>query len=268
MSVAFKDVIPLLEKYNESSFPILSVYINNIFGKKNIDKTLDKILISDISQENINLLEQNTEYIKGVLQKNRKEKTQSYAFFSGGNKLFEVIHLPFSVENKAYLSHSPFLEPILRAQNSMRLYLLVVLDRAQAKFFLINNGVIDKSEIIYDPSVPQKVRSDGEEAMHSQRSDKTDRHIKDHLNRHFKLIIEKLDVFVGTISIAGVIIGGHKTLFSPFEKLLPKVLQKKIVDEFVTEININNNHILKYANQIINKANRDISNQNSPYFAF
>lgn len=267
MSVAIQDVIPLLKTYNESSFPILSLYINIYDGKQNTDKILNTILKRDLSKKDKGLFGKNIEYIKVILEENKSSKTQSYAFFSGGESLFEMIHLPFKIKDQASVSHSPFLEPVLHAQNAFRLYLLVVLDRATAKFFLLNNGTIEKSESISDPSVPQKVHADGEEAMHAQRSDKIDRHIKDHLNRHFKLITEKLNEFSGTIPIVGVIIGGHKVLFSPFEKLLPKVLQKKVVGEFIAELNTNDKQILRSANDIIEKTNKNITHQRSPFLA-
>jgi peptide subunit release factor 1 (eRF1) len=267
MSASIQDVIPRLKNYNESSFPILSVYITVSENSQNIDKKLDEILKRDLSNKDKKTIRKNIEYIKGVFQEEKGSKTKSYAFFSGGSKLFEILHLPFRIKDQALLSHSPFLEPILHAQDAFRLYLLVVLDRAKAKFFLLNNGTVINFKTIFDLSVPQKVHADGEEAMHAKRSDKTDRHIKDHLNRHYKLIVEKLNEFASTTPIAGVIIGGHKTLFSSFEKLLPYVLQKKVVGEFIAELNTNDNQILQRAHEIIEKTNRSITHQNSPFMA-
>jgi hypothetical protein len=261
-------MLPLLETYNESSFPILSIYINVSSNKEKLDEKIERIARRNLSADDLIAVKQNLNYMKGVLQKSTEESgIRSLAFFSGGNKLFEVVRLSERVEEVARVSHSPYLKPIISAQNKFRQYILVLLDRAQAKFFLLNNGVVSKLEKVVGPNVPQKVNADGEETLYGKRGDKIDRHIQSHLNRHFQLIVARLKEFTGTTPIAGIIIGGHKTLFSSFEGLLPSIMKKRVVGEFVTELNTNINEIIPQANDIIKRANGEFSKQHSPYLS-
>lgn len=116
-------------------------------------------------------------------------------------------------------------------------------DRKFAKILTFYDGALEDYVEIIDPSVPQKVKSNQEEVMHSDRENKIARHIEDHLRWHLKLISRKVDEFVGTRPINAVFIGGHKNMLHAIRKHLNPKLQNKIVGEFVAGLKVFQNEI-------------------------
>jgi hypothetical protein len=71
-------------------------------------------------------------------------------------------------------------------------------------------GIVEDHLIIHDKSVPQNVKGRSIETPHAQRDDKIQRHIQDHLHRHYSLIAEKVSHFIKDKEITAIILGGHK----------------------------------------------------------
>lgn len=269
MSVTNKrDTLNRLHRYNNSTNPILSVYFHLPKEETNeeITQSLSALLKHDLSYKERRRAMRNIEYIQGFLRTFRKQNDeQSLAFFSAGDALFEVIHLPYAVANKAVLSHIPFLQPLLEQESVYRKYLFILIDREKARLFIMSQGIIENAVEVIDKSVPQNVHQNAREDMHNDREQKINRHIQDHLHRHFHTIVQKVQQFVGHNSITGVIIGGHKNLFQGFEAALPKDLHKIIVGEFITELAVNGNDLVKKSKKIIEGIDKKFNNEEPPF---
>lgn len=263
MSLDFQDTIKRLESYNDATFPILSVYFHTVKDSKSTLKQLEEFLNSNLNDMQKTEIGQNIEYMQGLIQQYQPMyENESVAIFSGDTVLFEMIHLPYLVPNHVTVSHSPFLQPLLEQQAAYHRYLVILVDRAQAKFFTLARGNIEKQDQLYDPSVPQNVHPDTSEALYANREDKNNRHIQDHLHRHFARVGEKVSAFVEDVPIQGVIIGGHKMYFQQFERYLPSRLKNKIVGEFVSELNTNMNTLVKKALLLYKKLIMHLFNKN------
>lgn len=265
MSLVVQDTIKRLESYNESAFPILSFYFHPIHDSKNTLQQMQEFLSKNLDDMQKTEVGQNIEYMQGFMQKYEpKYPDESVAVFSGDNILFEIIHLPYPIENTVRVSHSPFLTPILEQQATYRRYLVILVDKAKAKFFTLTQGTVEEQGEVYDPSVPQTVNQDASEALYANREDKINRHIQDHLHRHFALIGRKVQTFVGDKPIQGVIIGGHKMFFRQFEKYLPQNLREKVVGEFVSELHGNVNELIEKSIALVQKIDRAFTQQEYP----
>ncbi len=270
MSVStLKDALNRLKKYNNSPAPILSVYFqlpDSHRGDSVLFQLCSKLMAHDLSKEQIKIAGKNLEYILGFIKNYQKKgNEQSLALFSGGDSLFEIIYLPYKIKNAAFFSHSPVLEPILEEESVYRRYLVILMDREKARFFTITQRLVERSGELFDPSVPQNVHADTDESENNAREDKINRHIQDHIHRHFKKIVQTITQFIGNDIITGVIIGGHKNLFQKFEHHLPKNLQDKIMGEFVTELNNNTNKVILRSLQLIEEIDKKINEQHSPF---
>lgn len=255
MSFSLHDTIDKLEAYNDSQAPILSVYFH-LPEKGNILEKFNDMINDQLSANQIDEVTNNLSYIQGFLENyHNKHHDETLAFFSGGNNLFEVIHLPYAITNLAVVNHSPFLTPLLAAQAEYRRFLAIFVDREKAIMFsVIDNTVEDKTEVI-DKTVPQNVHQNAEEVPRSQRSDKTNRHIEQHIDRHFQTLARKTEEFIQGKPILGIVIGGHKNIMHKFIKQLPSWMQKRIVGEISSELNTNFNILVENANKIIANAN-------------
>ena len=116
-------------------------------------------------------------------------------------------------------------------------------------------GALEDHKTLYNTSVPKDAKGRAPEVPYAQREDKIQRHVQDHLHRHYKYISQSAQEFVKNRDITGVILGGHKNELSQFEKHLPKTLQTKVLGRFVSELKGDFNDIVKKSKKIIADTN-------------
>ncbi len=116
--------------------------------------------------------------------------------------------------------------------------------------FTYENGNIIRSLELNNDDVPQNVKN-GENTWDAQ--DKLFRHIEDHLHRHLAKVTDAARDFVKNEKIKGVIIGGHKPLFSKIEVEMKYPLSKKVLGKFVTELKIPTKEMISRVNEAISK---------------
>lgn len=123
-------------------------------------------------------------------------------------------------------------------------YLVLLVDRQNAKMFTILNGLAGETMEVESSQVPQKVKH-GDDAWDAQ--NKIFRHIEDHLHRHLADIALKANEFAKKEKISCLLIGSHQPLFGKIQKHLKYPLSKKVIGEFVTELKVPKNEIVKRA---------------------
>lgn len=259
MTISIEDAIHKLNTYNNSSYKIISLFldISPENGHAQLVNKFQQLLSSKISPKERHSFDEDIDYITAFLsQYKNTHQYHGLGIFSGGNKLWDVINTPFEIENGLFIDHSPILDPFVKKLATYQRYLVILADREKARMFTIYKGAVEEEQTIKDPSVPQNVRAN-EEAFYG-RGDKISRHIQDHLHRHMKLISEKVNEFVRNKSIAGVIVGGHNTLIHKTELYLPQQLRKKVVAEFISELNISLTQIAQDSIKIIEKINKGL----------
>lgn len=124
------------------------------------------------------------------------------------------------------------------------------MDRQRGRMFTYENGNIIRSLELNNDDVPQNVKN-GENAWDAQ--DKIFRHIEDHLHRHLVKVTDAARDFVKNEKIKGVLIGGHKPLFSKIEAEMKYPLSKKVLGKFVTELKIPTKEMISRVNEVISK---------------
>lgn len=256
MSADKKSTIQKLQAYNDSSVPILSVYLQlslppektNGHFSAHVRSILESSLTSFQKQD----MRNNILLIESFIKKYHPDGTdKTLAFFTGGKALFEVLHLPYSIENAVHVQHSPYLQPIQKAEEGTRRFLVILTDRARAIYFTLYMDSLEDQKTLYDTSVPKDAKGRAPEVPFAQREDKIQRHVQDHLHRHYKYISQSIQEFVKNREISGVILGGHKNEMSQFEKHLPKTLQSKLLGRFVSELKGDFNEIVKKSKKVI-----------------
>jgi peptide subunit release factor 1 (eRF1) len=261
MVLGIDGTIQKLHRYNNSAFPILSVYLDisqEPDYQKQLEQQFNGLVLRNLAQKQRKQLIQDLQYMEAFLQEFKNTKQyQGIAIFSGGNRLWEVINTPFRFHPNISVAHSPHLAPLTQQLQEYQRYLVVLADREKARLFTIRAGRVEDQEDVIDPSVPQNVKAS--EEQYYGRADKISRHIQEHLHRHFKLIATHINKFVEHKSITGVIVGGHDTLIHKTEEYLPKQLKKKVVAEFISELNVTLSQIADHSMKIISKVNTPYS---------
>jgi hypothetical protein len=264
MSSDIKKKIMRLEAYCDSPSPILSVYFKLPVPKKVRSQTLindfNTLINKNLSLEEREELKINIEYINGFMQTYRQQHTEkAIAFFSGGDNLFEVIHLPYNIKSTVKYAHSPYIRPIENALKSTKRYLVILNDRRRAILYTLFSGTLEDQKTVEGDTVPQDAQGRWANSLRTARQDKMQRHIRDHLRRHFKIIAQKASRFAGRKEINGVIIGGHRKDIGKFEESLPRELKEKVIGSFVSGLHENINDIVSKSMNVAMEADRRLS---------
>ena len=262
MNKDINQTILKLKNY-KSNKPILTVYLSLEAKKSPNLKILllefDSLIHSSLSIKEKEEFSKEIKMIKKFLLEDFDTRgNRSIAFFTGGN-LFEVLEFEFPIKILCKISQAPVLGPIQEQISDHSRYMVLAADHKKAKMFTVRLGKIEAESEFVNGQVPQNVRAN--ERDFYGRSDIIFRHIEDHLHRHLKLISEKVKEFAKGKNINFVIIGGHRELFGKIKKHLPNDLSKKVLGEFVTELNIPLNKIFLMSKKVAEKIE-----QNNVYY--
>jgi hypothetical protein len=128
------------------------------------------------------------------------------------------------------------------------MYLVLLVDREKVRMFTVEQGeLIDHSDYV-GGYVPHHTKSTGREPIGGD--DAVFRHNETLLKRHIALVAKAVVEFTKTQDVHFVIIGGHSEIFKKVAASLPASIRNKIVNSFVTEINIPLNEILLESKKI------------------
>lgn len=231
----------LVKKYRNSTYPILSVYFG-FAGKKTPDRKVVLSLFHSLIHQNMSDEERKIfkrdvqkieEYLTDVFD---SRGTRSIVFFTAGKHLWEVFPFEFYLPPLCVVSYSLYVKPLIDAVDSYKKYIVLLIDREKARLFSVYLGEIQEYTEVFDGIVPQNVRAN--ERDFYGRSDKIFRHIQDHLHRHVAIIANSLSEFIKKNGGNFLLIGGHKELLAMVKNELPDSVQKMVVAEFVTSVNI------------------------------
>lgn len=248
MSLALSDTIHRLQAYTDSPSPILSVYLDATLKRPDLLKRFDHLLKQSLKDRDLVILENNIMYTRSFLQTYKHhKKDQGLALFSGGDNLFEVVTTQFSLPSLVAVDHSPYLHPLYDQIEDYERYLVIVADREKAKIFTLLDTELEEQSQLFEEKVPQKVKGRNFE----ERQDKIERHIQDHLHRHFLHVAEEVKRFIAHRPVTGVIVGGHKPIFSELLKTLPTHLHAAVIGEFAAEPDDDFNDLLHHAQEIV-----------------
>jgi hypothetical protein len=267
MLLSVRETIQKLQSFTNTSFPIISVYLEVASEEDPRPLLLKKFraLVQQEIETDKKRFEQDIDYIDAFLQQyTNTHKSRGIAIFSGGNTVWEVITTPYTLQYKLVIDHSPFLLPILEELSEYQRYLVVLADKKKAKFFTLYLGTLEDQAELTDDAVPQQVKGRNTDSRFAP--DKIDRRIKEHMRQHFTHISQKLAEFVEKKPLSGVVMGGHKEIIHTLEKHLPKELQEKIVGEFAAEPDVPINEAVDKSREILQNLNKNYRPQNRSRF--
>ncbi len=145
-------------------------------------------------------------------------------------------------------SSNPDLKSVLGEMEEQH-YLFIVADKKKASLFLFKQGQLESSREIMHPGVRKETRLNSGDLW--GRSHKLEHRADNQLHSHLQLIVGEAEILIQGKHINGVFIGGHQPLFHTIEKVLPPLLQNKLRGEFVTELNIPQDELIKHCQKKI-----------------
>ena len=243
--------IKRLETYKRSNFQIMTVYLSDA----SLRAPTGEYLLSQFHSLVHGYLDKpmRIEFAEDIsrIQKTLQQhvpKARSLVIFSAGDKLWQVVSLEFALPPALTISTSPDLHPLLQALPKYSRYLVLLVDREKVRMFTVEQGdMIDYSEYVVN-DVPQNTKSTGTDAAGS--SNGNFRHNEVLLQRHINSAAQAVAKFTESKDVHFVIIGGHSEMFKRVAASLPAGLRSKVLDSFVTEINIPLNEIVLESKKI------------------
>lgn len=231
----------LVKKYFNSPYPILSIYFG-FAGKKTPDRKVvlslfHSLIHQNLSDEEAKIFRSDVDKIEEYLSDEFDSRgARSVVFFTAGKNLWRVFPFEFYLPPLCVVSYSLYVKPLIDAFDSYKKYIVLLIDRGKARLFSVYLGEVQEYAEVFDGIVPQNVRAN--ERDFYGRSDKIFRHIQDHLHRHVVIVANALSEFIKKNGGNFLLIGGHKELLPMIIKELPISVQKMVVAEFVTAVNI------------------------------
>lgn len=143
-----------------------------------------------------------------------------------------VYRVPVYIQSSIVIESDYFIDPLVKITQEFSRYLVAVIERDKAEFFSIFLGEIEKDSEILLSDVPKKIRTSTSDDWHGRREQKIERHIEDHLNRHFKAVALKIREHLEKNGYSHLILGGHQEARVKFQDFLDKNSAKKLVGFF------------------------------------
>lgn len=231
-----KKDIEFLRQSRSAVYPVISVYLNTD-GKFNSKKHVETILkeMSRLARHQVE--SKGKEYrrqalaeiqkVEDFIVKNFREfNCRGLALFScSGEGFWHVVELPRPPRNRFVLGDAPFIRPLQFQEVEYHRFCTVMVDRNNARIFLIYKGVILEHRQVAD-EVPAKVRRAGWSGYDEKRTArKLDRKISEHLHHVADTLFElyKRDQF------EWLILSGKGEYLKEFEAVLHSYLRERIV---------------------------------------
>jgi peptide chain release factor subunit 1 len=199
-SIELKELIKIRKKELETQKSSSEV-------KKSVEDDLKKI------QEYVNL-------------KFSRDGVNTLAVFSCcALKFWKVVTLQIPIQSQLIIQSHPYYRPLSSALDQQKRFLFILIERAKARLFEISTGeILEHSDILDD--VPARVKEGGFGGYDERR---IERHIDDHVRKHFKHVAETADHFYKKYSTDYVILAGSETNTSEFRQFLSNDLGAKVV---------------------------------------
>lgn len=253
------DAVKELKKYENSKSPILSLYLGSVnlesFKTPFLLTQMHSLIHKNLFQHERTFFKKDIDSIDEYLREETLPQTRSIVFFSGGKNLWKVLEFEFYIPSQMMISQNPYLKPIEEQLTRYQRYLVLLVDRKRARLFTVHLGEIEEQQDFFDGEVPQRVKA---KTINLGRGDKIMRDIEGHLHRHLQLVAESTKEFVKGKEIHFIIIGSHHELIPKIKKHLQYPLNKMVLGEFITELNIPLSQILNHSKTIASKINHNI----------
>lgn len=167
---------------------------------------------------------------------------------SAESALWKTYHLGVPVKNEMVVNSTPYIKPLLEVLDNYERYAVVLVEKKEARIFVIHLGEIVEYGEVKSPEVPGKHRQAGWYGLEETRFEN---HINYHVRFHLKDVAGKLDTFLGGEHIGRLILGGSDEAVSAFRSLLHKTVLDRVIGTVKLEMFAPPDEVLRMTMQVI-----------------
>lgn len=242
----YLDVNPEAHPSRKDLQPILNSLLNEANAK------IDELGKNDsMTNEHRQSLASDLKSIKEFVSYDlNREQTPGLAIFSSNRAgLWEIEKLPHPVKNRVVINHGPYVRPLLRMLDDYKHFSTLLISKDKARLFRIfAEQITDESEVFDE--VPGKHEQGGWSQTRYQR------HIENHIDRHLKHALSKLERFFAENPFDFLIISTTDEVRPMIENRLHPYLKERLVRWENLEIDASQAEVLKRTVEVEHDINR------------
>ena len=247
-----RNEIKKLARIEEGPYPFCSLYLNTrwddeqqrerirLFTKNQMKKAFDPLKDREDWQRVFAEDQQQIErYVEGLVRRTSVEGVNGFAIFScSGTRTFLTYPSIIPYENEFSLSALPVLRPLVKLSTQYQNTLAVMVETDSAKLLELSlEGLMGESSI--ESYVPGRHDQGGWAQMRYQR------HIKDHMDRHHKEVVQHLTDLFDSGKWKQVVLMGQERILANFKTFLPERVKQQITDAFPIDFSEERSKILR-----------------------
>jgi peptide chain release factor subunit 1 len=170
-------------------------------------------------------------------------------FSCSARKFWSTLTLNLSLHDQISIVSAPYLRPLISILEDYHRFLAILVERSKARIFEVYAGEIQEFTDIFDV-IPGRVRVGG---FGGSEERKIERHIEDHVRRHFKHVADAGFELFKRNSHDYVILLGSEQNTNEFHHYLHNTLHQRLAGTDVLEITASVQDVLKHVARIEEK---------------
>jgi peptide chain release factor subunit 1 len=184
------------------------------------------------------------ERMMGFLDGMDRGPTRGVALFSSsGAGLWEEVQVPSPLPDVATVADHPHLMPLEALIETYESFCTVLVDREKARIFLARMGRIKEEPEVFDEVPGQHDQGGWSQARYQ-------RHIDDHVGRHFKHVGDELLRYFERQGFDHLVLAGPEEVVSEFERGLHDYLKRRVAARVVLPMTASIKDVLERSLQV------------------
>lgn len=226
-------------------------------------ESLDKAVYKKVSGD--------IEKIKDYVASHRRSFRKGLVILSSEeNDFWKVYHLNVPVKNEVVIDTSPYTKPLLDVLDTYEKYAVLLVEKEDARIFVIHLGEIVEYEEVHTGGVPGKHRREGGFALSQMGIDRhmaqtgkgragitgyrehhIERHIAEHVKLHLKDVLEVLNPFLEREHINRLIVGGSDEATAATMSMLHETTRAKVIGTTKAEMFLTSDEVLRRVEPVV-----------------
>jgi peptide chain release factor subunit 1 len=203
---------------------------------KNLLRSADHRYQHEVGEELPGEFEELFEDIRIYIRDNTSKYGRGVALFATpGKGILASYSMPDTIESSAIVNERPNVAPLIRLIDDYAPYCTCIISRNQARLLVGKLDEIEEHAQLEDDEVP------GQHDQGGWSQSRYERHIEDHVHRHFKRVAQHLFEMVENKEVEHIILGGPEEVVSGFEDELHQYVSDRVIGHvrILMEANIN-----------------------------
>jgi peptide chain release factor subunit 1 len=181
------------------------------------------------------------------IRDNSAKYKRGIALFAAPERgILDARSVPGSIESSAIVDARPNLAPLIRLVEDYAPYCICIISRNQARLLIGHLDELEEHSQFEDDEVP------GQHDQGGWSQSRYERHIEDHVHRHFKRVAQQLFDMQENDEYEYLIIGGPEEVVAGFEESLHQYVKDRLIGNIRLLMEANINDVRQHSLEVLN----------------